>query len=91
MKVIKIGAEWCSGCIVMKPRWVEVEKAQPWLKTEYHDFDKDKKEISKYKAENEDRLPVFIFLDKKGEEFLRLHGEITVKRLLEIIIKNKNK
>ena len=91
MKVIKIGAVWCSGCVVMKPRWIEIEKAQPWLKTEYFDFDQDKKELKKYKAENEKRLPVFIFLDKKGVEFLRLRGEISVKELLEMIIENKNK
>jgi hypothetical protein len=36
-------------------------------------------------------LPVFIFLDKKGKEFLRLHGEPSVKKLLEIILENKNK
>ena len=91
MKVIKIGAEWCSGCIVMKPRWVEVEKAQPWLKTEYLDFDEDKEKLKKYKAENEEKLPVFIFLDKKGKEFLRLRGEPSVKELLEIVLENKNK
>ena len=91
MKVIKIGAVWCSGCVVMKSRWIEIEKAQPWLKTEYYDFDQDKKELKKYKAENENRLPVFIFLDKKGVEFLRLRGEISVNELLEIIIENKNK
>ena len=91
MKVIKIGAEWCSGCIVMKPRWIEVEKAQPWLKTKYLDFDNDKNELKKYNAENEERLPVFIFLDKKDKEFLRLYGEIAVKKLLEIILENKNK
>lgn len=91
MKVIKIGAVWCSGCVVMKPRWAEIEKAQPWLKTEYYDFDENKKEIKKYKAENENRLPIFIFLDKKDTEFLRLHGEVSVKKLLEIILENKNK
>jgi thiol-disulfide isomerase/thioredoxin len=91
MKVIKIGAVWCSGCIVMKPRWAEVEKAQPWLKTKYLDFDEDKQKLKKYKAENEEKLPVFIFLDKKGKEFLRLRGEPTVKKLLEIVLENKNK
>ena len=91
MKVIKIGAVWCPGCVVMKPRWAEIEKAQPWLKTEYYDFDQDKEELKKYKAENEDRLPIFIFLDKKGTELLRLHGEVSVKELLKIILENKNK
>lgn len=91
MKVIKIGAEWCSGCVIMKPRWIKVEKAQPWLKTEYLDFDQDKEKLKKYKAENEEKLPVFIFLDKKEKEFLRLYGQPSVKKLLEIILENKNK
>jgi hypothetical protein len=75
----------------MKPRWAEVERAQPWLKTEYLDFDEDKVKLKKYKAENEEKLPVFIFLDKKNKEFLRLRGEPTVKKLLEIVLENKNK
>jgi thiol-disulfide isomerase/thioredoxin len=91
MKVIKIGAEWCAGCVIMKPRWAEIEKAQPWLNTEYLDFDQDKEKLEKYNAENEKDLPVFIFLDKKGKEFLRLYGQPSVKKLLEIILKNKNK
>ncbi|MGB6882258.1 MAG: thioredoxin family protein [Microgenomates group bacterium] len=91
MKVIKIGAEWCSGCIVMRPRWAEIEKEQPWLKTEYLDFDEDKEKLQKYNADKEDKLPVFIFLDKKGGEFLRMRGEPSKKKLLEIILENKNK
>ncbi len=91
MKVIKIGAEWCSSCVIMKSRWVEIEKAQPWLKTEYLDFDQDKQKLKKYKAEKEEELPVFIFLDKKRQEFLRLYGQPSVKKLLEIVLKNKNK
>lgn len=43
MKVIKIGAVWCSEGLVMKPRWLEIEKINPWLETQYLDFDEDKK------------------------------------------------
>ena len=43
MKVIKIGAEWCSGCLVMRPRWEKVEDKMPDLETEYYDYDEDKK------------------------------------------------
>jgi len=46
MKVLKFGAEWCSGCIVMKPRWQEIEKIYPWLETKYYDFDIDKEQIA---------------------------------------------
>ena len=90
MKVIKIGAVWCSGCLVMRPRWERLEKENPWLKTEYFDYDQDKKKIEKYQIKS-GRLPVFIFLDKKGREFLRLNGEISEKELAAIIKENKNK
>jgi len=89
MKVIKIGAVWCSGCLVMKPRWAEIEKEYPWLKTEMYDFDKDKKIIEKYNVGN--ILPVFIFLDKNNIEFLRLSGEQEKKDLIKIILENKDK
>lgn len=90
MKVIKIGAVWCLGCLVMKARWIEIEKEHPWLKTQYLDFDKDEKKVEKYNVEGE-KLPVFIFLDKKEKEFMRLHGEIEKEELVEIITKNKDK
>ncbi|MBU2592781.1 thioredoxin family protein [Patescibacteria group bacterium] len=90
MKVIKIGAVWCSGCLVMRPRWQEIEKENPWLKTEYYDFDQDQKKVGKYLVESEN-LPVFIFLDKQGKEFLRLHGEPSKADLVKIIMENKDK
>ncbi len=90
MKVIKIGAVWCSGCLVMAPRWEEIEKENPWLKTEYYDFDESKDVVKKYKLEG-GKLPTFIFLDKKGDEFMRLTGQIEKEKLIEIITENKNK
>jgi len=89
MKVLKFGAVWCSGCLVMKPRWKKIEEENPWLKNEYYDFDTDKEMVEKYKIE--DILPVFIFLDKDDKEFLRLKGEVEEKELLEILAKNKEK
>ncbi len=41
MKVLKFGAVWCSGCLVMRPLWQDIEAENPWLKTEYDDFDED--------------------------------------------------
>ena len=41
MKVLKFGAVWCAGCLVMKPRWKELETENSWLETEYYDFDID--------------------------------------------------
>ena len=89
MKVLKFGAVWCSGCLVMKPRWAEIEKENPWLKTEMYDFDNDKEMVNKY--EIDDKLPTFVFLDKEGNEFKRMHGEIGKKELIEFISQNKEK
>jgi thiol-disulfide isomerase/thioredoxin len=90
MKVIKIGALWCSACLVMKPRWQQIEKENSWLQTQYFDFDQDKDKIEKYNLDK-DSIPVFIFLDKKGQEFLRLNGEISIKELTKVINQHKDK
>lgn len=89
MKVLKIGAEWCSGCLVMRPIWSEVEKENTWLKTKYYDFDTNKDIMNKY--EITDILPVFIFLDKDCNEFMRLNGEVKKNELIKIINENKEK
>ncbi len=90
MKVLKIGADWCSGCIVMKPRWKEIEQENPWLVTEYHDFDNDQEIAAKYNIQSE-KLPTFIFLDSEENELERLHGEPEKEKLLELITKYKDK
>lgn len=90
MKVLKFGAVWCNGCLVMRPRWQQIEKENPWLQTEYFDFDKDKEMFHKYGIES-GVLPVFIFVDGDGKEFLRLNGEIDKKELLKVIAENKEK
>lgn len=89
MKVLKFGAVWCSGCLVMRPRWQELEKEMPNLITEYYDFDKDTGMVNKYGIDN--KLPVFIFLDKNGNELIRLMGEVEKKDLLKIILENIDK
>ncbi len=89
MKVLKFGAVWCPGCLVMKPRWQEIEQANPWLETEFYDFDQNKTEVEKYKIDNV--LPTFVFLDKAGNEFLRLNGEVDKEELIKIINDNKDR
>ena len=89
MKVLKFGAVWCAGCLVMKPRWAEIEAENPWLETEMRDFDQDQEVVKKYNID--DKLPVFVFLDKNGDEFLRLTGEIDKEKLINIINENKDK
>ena len=73
----------------MKPRWAEIEAENPWLETEMHDFDQDQEAVKEYNID--DKLPVFVFLDKNGDEFLRLTGEIDKEKLINIINENKDK
>ena len=88
MKVLKFGAVWCPGCIIMKPRWKEIEEENLWLNTEYYDYD-EKEEIAK-KWNVTSILPVFIFLDNNNKEVLRLNGEQSKKNLLKLINKYKD-
>lgn len=88
MKVLKFGAVWCSGCLVMKPRWIEIEKELDWLETAYYDVDQN---INIKKEYGVDDLPCFIFLDENGDEIERLHGEISKKVLLKKINQYKDK
>ena len=82
-------------CLIMKPRWEEIEKENPWLEAQYYDFDQDKEAVQKYNITKD--LPIFVFLDKNGNEFLRFRQQSFTKRLLlggklvEIINKNKDR
>lgn len=89
MKILKFGAVWCSGCLVMRPRWQEIENEMPSLITEYYDFDKDKDAVNKHKIDT--TLPAFIFLDKNENEIIRLTGEVEKKELIRIINENIDK
>ena len=83
MKIIKIGSTWCSGCIVMKPVWEEIEK-EIKLNTEYFDFDIYEDEL-KEKYQIGDKLPIIIFLDDNDKELTRIIGEIKKDDLLKKI------
>jgi thiol-disulfide isomerase/thioredoxin len=90
MKIIKIGAIWCSGCLVMKPRWKKIEQQIPNLNTKYFDYDESRSEVEKYNLDIS-RLPTFIFLDKEENELIRLTGEVSEKELSKVILENINK
>jgi len=90
MKILKFGAVWCSECLIMKPRWEKIEKENPWVETEYYDFDESKDVIKKYKLED-GKIPVFIFLTKDGNEIERLVGEYSEKELLNKINEHKSR
>lgn len=88
MKVIKVGAVWCAGCIVMKPIWKDIEGENTWLETEFYDYDIDKEKLKIYNIDG--NLPCFIFLDKEWKEIERIQWEFSKGFLLEKIWKYKN-
>jgi thiol-disulfide isomerase/thioredoxin len=89
MKVLKFGATWCPGCLIMRPRWQEIEKELPWLHTVYFDFDTDIEAVEKWNIS--DVLPVFIFVDYNNREITRLTGEPSKEKLMKLIEEHKDK
>ena len=73
----------------MRPRWKKIKEENPWLQTEYFDFDTDIEKISKYNLKAQ-KLPTFIFLDNKNVEIERMREEIEEKDLLRAINQYKN-
>ena len=82
MKVIKIGAIWCSACLIMNKRWKEVKEEVPFESVEL-DYDMDEDEVKRYSPG--EVLPVFIFLDEE-KEIDRLVGEYSYDELLNKMI-----
>lgn len=89
MKVLKFGATWCPGCLIMRPRWQEIETERPWLKTEYFDYDGDSEIVVKWQID--EILPTFVFLDKNSKELFRLRGEKSKAEIIRLIDDNKDK
>lgn len=88
MKILKFGAVWCPGCLVMRPRWKEIEAENPWLETRYFEYDDSEEAVAKWQVGK--NLPVFIFLDKNNKEITRLTGEVSKEELLTIIQKHRD-
>ncbi|MDD3187256.1 MAG: thioredoxin family protein [Bacilli bacterium] len=82
MKLIKIGASWCSACLITNSRFYEVIKNFPDIEVIEYDYDFDNFEIEKYNVGKV--IPVFI-LEKDGEVISRLVGERSKKEMIEFI------
>lgn len=85
MKIIKIGAVWCPGCLVMKKVWNNITNDYPDLEIVSLDYDIDNDLVSKYNPGKV--LPVVIFLDDNNQELERLVGEQKEEILREKIDK----
>ncbi|MBO5414042.1 MAG: thioredoxin family protein [Bacilli bacterium] len=84
MKIIKIGAMWCPGCIVMHKVWDKINKEYPNIEVKSLDLDMDEEEVKKYNIG--DTLPVIIFY-KDDTELERLIGEKKFEDIESVIKK----
>ena len=82
MKIVKINALWCSGCLYMKKVWKEVLKEYPNLDIKEYDYDMDEDIVASYNPG--EILPVAIFY-KDNLEYKRLVGEHTSDEIIDII------
>ena len=87
MKIIKIGAIWCPGCLIMKKIWKSITELYPNIDITDLDYDINSEEIKKYNPGKV--LPVIIFLDDNDNELERLIGEQKEKTITDIIDKYK--
>ncbi len=78
MKVIKIYAIWCSGCLVMNQVWDRILKKYP-IETISLDYDLNEDEVKVYQPGN--ILPVFIFFHQ-NQEIGRIVGEKSEKEMI---------
>jgi thiol-disulfide isomerase/thioredoxin len=88
MKLLKFGAIWCKECLVMRPMWDEIAAVIPEFDSEYYEADDNPDLLKKYNVKD---IPTFIFLDKAGNEFLRLTGLQNKEGLIKIVKENLNK
>lgn len=79
MKVIKINAIWCSGCLVMNKVWKSITSKYE-IETIELDYDMDEEEVALYNPGN--ILPIFIVIDD-DKEVLRITGELKEEEMIE--------
>ncbi len=87
MKIIKISAIWCPGCLVMKKIWKNITNDYHNLEIIELDYDMNSEEVKKYNPGKV--LPVVIFLDDNNNELERLIGEQKETTLRNYIDKYK--
>lgn len=81
MKVVKINAIWCSGCLIMNNVWNKILKNYD-IETTTLDYDVDEEEVKKYDVGK--ILPVFIFY-KDDKEVKRIVGEISYNEMENVV------
>ncbi|MGN1311547.1 MAG: thioredoxin family protein [Bacilli bacterium] len=82
MKIIKINAMWCPGCLISRSIWNDIEKEYPNNEYISLDYDFDEEEVLKYNVG--DILPVVIVMEN-DKEIKRIIGEKSKKEILDEI------
>ena len=89
VKIIKIGAIWCPGCLVMGKTWNNIIRDYDNLDILELDYDMDSQIVSEY---NPGRvLPVIIFMSNDNLDLERLIGEQKEETIRKKIDKYKVK
>lgn len=87
MNIIKIGAMWCPGCLVMHKVWAQLETNYPEVSITSYDLDMDSEDVEKFNVGQ--TLPVIIFY-KDDTEYKRLIGEKKYNDIEEIILEMRS-
>lgn len=82
MKIIKIGALWCSACLITNNALDKYIKENKDIELVTLDYDFDEEAVSKYNPGK--ILPVLIF-EKDGREVLRLNGEKSYEEIVKAV------
>jgi thiol-disulfide isomerase/thioredoxin len=81
MKIVKISAVWCPSCLVMRPRFIEIEKKYPNIEFTSLDIDLDE-DATLYNPGP--ILPVLILLNDDCE-VARIVGEHKIVEISKMI------
>lgn len=82
MKIVRVSAVWCGGCLVMNKIWNEVINEYPDIEIIKYDYDMDNDVVKELNVG--DILPVTIFYSN-DQEVTRLIGEKNKKSIIDVI------
>ena len=86
MKIIKIAALWCPGCLILNNNLKKIKENYEDIEIIEYDYDFDL-EVKKFKVGN--ILPVLIFMNDDNE-ISRLIGEKSYKEIINEIERISN-
>lgn len=82
MKIVKISAIWCTGCLITNKNMEKIKNEYPSIEVIDLDYDMDEEEVKKYDIGK--IIPVLIFL-KNDQEAARLIGEKNYEEIKKVI------